>query len=279
MERKINPLLFTQIPKQGLILIIGSIGSGKSALAYSILEEAYNKWGKPSYVLNMPTEKQHLLPNYIMPVEDDFPENSIVLSDEAYLSYGSRFSMSERNKFINAFTGLVRQKGILGIFVTQTARKLDVGIVSSAQVLLIKRPSILQMKLDRSELKGILSEALSYFKKSKVDSKKSVYCISDSFEGFIENSNDVPSFWSDELSNIWAGISLKGTPKPKRSLIELIKEMKKLGVVVDADLETDKLKIYNLPDELKIDVEGYKKELIRIFNFDGPGYRILGHLN
>lgn len=273
-------LLFSQLPRQGLVLIIGSIGSGKSALAYAILEQCYKQWQKPSYVLNFPLEKRHLLPDYITPIQDDFPENSVVLCDEAYLSYGSRESMSERNRFINTFTGLVRQKGILGIFVTQTARKLDIGIVSSAQVLLIKRPSMLQIKLDRSELRKILSEAMSCFRKSKVDSKKCVYCISDSFDGFIENSNDTPSFWSEELSKLWAGIPLKESQTTaKRSFVELLKDMKRAGVSVDADVETNRLKFFNLPDELKSDVYAYRQKLMKVFNFDGPGYKLLSQIN
>jgi len=210
MLQGLNPTLLGLIPKEGLILILGGIGSGKSALAYKIAEVMHFTLNKPVYAFGFPEDKSHTLPDFIQPVQSvEFPEKSIVLSDESYLQFHSRSFMAEQSKFMDVFTGLVRQKAILAVYVSQTARKLDVGIVSSAQLVLIKKPSILQIRLDRSEMRGILNTALEAFQNSKGDHKKHVYAIGEHYEGFIINANDLPSFWSDELSRVWKGVSLE----------------------------------------------------------------------
>lgn len=202
------------IPGDGLVLILGGTGSGKSVLGYGLLEKFHRK-GK-TYVYGLPIEKSTLLPDDIrLMTTIDFPENSIILCDEAYISFYSRQPMSERNKFMDVFAGLVRQKNILAIYITQSSRKLDVGIVAGAQAVLIKKPSLLQMKLDRSELRSLLEQANRGFRSLRprgggMDSyqKKCTYVVSDSFEGMIEGSNLPPSFWSEELSKAYAGVPL-----------------------------------------------------------------------
>ncbi|HDH45632.1 MAG TPA: hypothetical protein ENG66_09730 [Thermococcus sp.] len=207
--------LIRLIPKEGLCLIAGGVGSGKSCLAYGILE--YRHLLEPRRricVYGFPEGKRHMLPDWIEPIDNpEFPEKSIVLVDEAYIQFHSRQSMSEKSRFIDLFTGLIRQKGIFGIFISQTFRKLDIGILSSAQLVLIKKPPLLQVKMDRSELRPLLSEALSAFEKAAregYDPKKCVYAISNDldFMGLIVNSNYPPSFWSENLSRPWLGVKL-----------------------------------------------------------------------
>lgn len=211
----LNPTLIKLIPKTGLCLIAGGIGSGKSCLAYGILEYMHIRYPRRQIaVFGFPEDKVKTLPGWIIPLYDDeFPDGSVVLIDEAYIQFHSRESMSERSKFIDLFSGLVRQKDIFGIFISQTFRKLDIGILSSAQLILIKKPPLLQAKMDRSETRKILTEALEYFKqatKKGYDPHKCVYAISNEkdFIGFILNSNFPPTFWSEKLSKPYRGVKL-----------------------------------------------------------------------
>jgi len=177
---RLNPLLSELIPPEGLILVTGDIGSGKSCLAYAILEDMYHRYKKPAYTFNFP--KPDLLPKWITNITDpELPEDSIVVLDEAYISYHSRVSMKEESRFIDKFTGLVRQKGILAIFVTQMTRKLDRGIVGSSQKII---------------------------KEGKVDPRKCTYVLAGDFEGMIKYSNMTPSFWTENFSRAWKGIKL-----------------------------------------------------------------------
>lgn len=213
--RIINPILAKLIPKTGLCIIAGGIGSGKSCLAYGMLEYIHTRYpNRKIGVFGFPEDKIKILPSWITPIYDnEFPDGSVVLVDEAYIQFHSRESMSERSKFIDLFSGLVRQKDIFGIFISQTFRKLDIGILSSAQLVLIKKPPLLQAKMDRSEIRQILLEALNYFteaSKKGYDPHKCVYVISNEkdYIGFIINSNFPPTFWSENLSKPYSGIKL-----------------------------------------------------------------------
>ncbi len=207
------------IPKKsGLCIIGGGIGSGKSCLAYGILE--YLSVISPNrhiFVYGFPKTKQDKLPVWIRTITNmEFPEDSIVLIDEAYIQFHSRNSSTSINKFIDLFTGLVRQKNIFCIFISQSFRKLDIGILTSAQLVLIKKPPILQVKMDRSELRSILSDSLQDFqaaRSSGLDIQSCTYVISndEDFIGMLYDTNKPPSFWTDDLSRAWKGINLKNT--------------------------------------------------------------------
>ena len=227
----LNPILANLIPEEGLILITGDIGSGKSCLAYAILEDMHLKYKKPAYVFNFP--RPEILPPWIYNTTDpELPEDSIVVIDEAYIAFHSRNSMREESRFIDMFTGLVRQKGILAIFVTQTTRKLDRGVVASSQAFLIKKLTRMNVRLDRSEIKPILEEAHRAFSDLKdIDPRKCTYALAGDFEGLIKHSNTPPSFWTEDFSKAWKGVSLNegsGTKarsgrRSKRELAEAIR--------------------------------------------------------
>lgn len=229
----LNPILYNLIPPEGLILITGDTGSGKSCLAYAIMEDMNRKYKKPCYVFNFP--KPEILPPWITNTTDpELPEDSIVVLDEAYITYHSRSSMKEQSRFIDQFTGLVRQKGILAIFVTQMTRKLDRGIVGSSQGLLIKKLSRMNVRLDRSELKPIFEDAYKAFSELKdIDPRKCTYALIGDFEGMIKNSNWPPSFWSEDFSRAWKGISFKpGEPVRPGKVIKVYDFKKRIYEVL-----------------------------------------------
>jgi len=212
---KVNKLLHDKIvgclPSNGLILIIGRRGSGKSTLAYCIAE--YFKGKRECYSFNFP--KPDLLPDFIKPISDlDFPEGSVVIVDEGYMNFSSRQSLSERNKFISNLNGLARQKDLLVIYISQESTSIDINIIRGIEVMFIKALSINQVRFERKELRNMLQRI-----KNEIDSikdpkmiRKSTYIICDlidkKFEGLIVNSNDKPSFWSEELSKVWKEVKL-----------------------------------------------------------------------
>ena len=208
----ITEKLRTCIPEAGLVLIAGGIGSGKSCLGYAILEQLHREHpDRPCFAFNFPEEKEALLPAWMgLTSSEKFPEDSIVIADEAYLTFYAKNHESDANKYMDLFSGLARQRGILTLFITQTTRKLTLSTVSGVQTFLLKCPDIMMTKLDRAELRPILQDALVAFRglQPPAARKQAVYAVSMEHEGIIPEANTMPSFWTEELSKAWQGVEM-----------------------------------------------------------------------
>lgn len=209
----LNPKLAECLPDDGLVLIIGRRGSGKSTLGYCILEYEHYVKKRPCYVYNFP--KPELLPKYIHPIDTlEFPEGSVVLIDEGYMNFSARSPLSHKNRFVSNLNGLARQKGLLIIYISQESSSIDINIIRGIEVILIKALSMNQVRFERKEIRNFLKKV-----KDEIDKlgdadiiRKSTYVVCDligkKFEGLIVGSNTKPLFWNEEISKAWAGISL-----------------------------------------------------------------------
>jgi len=226
------------IQNEGCIgLIIGDIRFGKSVLGYGLLEYFSKEYNRKAYIFGLPNEKTHLLPEFIKPIFEtkDIEEDSIVLFDEAYISFYSRKSMSDLNKMMDILAGLVGQKDIMAIYITQQTRRLEIGIVSSVNWLAFKKPSLLQSIFDRRELRTVIKGVYDRFDSlippenmTKKDyQKRCTYIMTGDCVDMIENSNTPPEWWKEELSEIYKGIALDS--KRNNDYIEQNGKWKKEG--------------------------------------------------
>ena len=188
-----------------VILILGAKGTGKFFLAFYLLE--IMRYRGPCYVYRLPEKGKRLIPPWLGILQElaDAPAGSIILVDEAYLSFFSRDSQSGANKEITRIVNLTRQKNICLIFVAHESRHLEKNILSGIDTLISKKPAPLQIGLDRSFLKPYLLKAQKAFEgKNEAACKSLSYvCFSPSgFEGTLENGK--ATFWSEELSHIFA---------------------------------------------------------------------------
>lgn len=188
-----------------VILILGAKGMGKSCLAFYLLE--IMRYRGFCYLYRFPEEGKDLLPPWLGILQElaDAPAGSIILVDEAYLSFFSRDSQSGANKEITSIVNLSRQKKLTLIFVAHESRHLEKNILSGIDTLIFKKPAPLQIGLDRSFLKPYLLEAQKTFEgKNEATCKSLSYvCFSPSgFEGTLENGK--ASFWTEELSHVFA---------------------------------------------------------------------------
>jgi hypothetical protein len=112
------------------ILILGGQGTAKSCLAFWLLEILHPRC--PCFVYRLPAEGASFIPPWLGIVNElnRAPPGSIVLVDEAYLSFFSRESQTRQNREITRIVNLARQKNLGLIFVAHEARHIDKNILS-----------------------------------------------------------------------------------------------------------------------------------------------------
>ena len=146
-----------------VVLVLGKRGSGKSALAYRLLE--LFRFQLAPYVVGVPANAKQLLPKWIgiVPALEDLPNKSIAVVDEAYLAYHSRESMTQESRTMSQILNLSRQRQQTLIFVAQEARQIDKNISSTANVLVFKEMGMLQPEFERPEFLGLVESQLASF--------------------------------------------------------------------------------------------------------------------
>jgi DNA-binding NarL/FixJ family response regulator len=108
------------------------------------------------------------------------------------------------------------------------------NIASSANVVIIKNPGILQLDFERVQFRKLLAEATRMF--AAIDKNKNrwsyVYAPESNFAGMMENS--LPSFWTPGLSKAFADMKPTAEIKaPKKTTKEekmaKVKELSEQG--------------------------------------------------
>lgn len=180
-----------------IAMIFGKRGSGKSALGFRLLENIHHKTKRKCFVLGV---EQEFMPQWINPVEriDDVPKGSIVLVDEGALSFNSRESMSGNNRALGGLLAVARHKNLTILFVTQNTGMIDKNVLKLSDMLLVKQGSLLQLEMERPEIRKFYEKAEESFANLKGEKRQYVYMIDSDFEGAISHS--LPSFWTENLS-------------------------------------------------------------------------------
>lgn len=180
-----------------ILLIFGKRGSGKSGLGFRLLENIHSKTKRKCYALGI---EQKLMPKWISNVDDieKVPNGGVVLVDEGAVSFGARNSMSAKNKALIEILSIARHKNLSLIFVTQNTGLLDKNILALTDSLLIKEGSLLQMEMERPEVKKFYEKANKSLKALEGDRRSYFYLIDSDFEGTL--SYNLPSFWTNNLS-------------------------------------------------------------------------------
>jgi hypothetical protein len=179
-----------------IMLIFGKRGSGKSALGFRILENTRVRSSRPCYVLGV---EQSKVPSWVESIDsiETAHTGGVVLIDEGAIAFGARESMSKRNRELVRIMAIARHKDLSLIFITQNTGLIDKNILKLVDTLLIKEGSLLQLEMERSEIRSFYAKTKSLFEKAKLPIAQA-YIIDEQFEGML--SFKLPSFWSEGLS-------------------------------------------------------------------------------
>ncbi len=182
--------------KSTIGLILGSRGSGKTAIGMKILQNFASKTDRTVYAIGFEKET---LPKWINVAEDikKINENSFVLIDEAGIEFSSRNSMKNANKVLSQIILISRHKNHSILFISQNSSNIEINTIRQSDYLILKKPSLLQLDFERNKIKEIYLETKEKFKKYENELGLS-YIYSDWYSGFISNS--LPSFWMEEIS-------------------------------------------------------------------------------
>ncbi len=213
-----------------IVLLLGGRGSGKTALGFRLLE--LFRYKLTPYIIGLPSQCAHLLSDWIGIEErlEDVPSGSISLVDEASLSNHARDWAKAESRDLCRLLNLSRQQDKTIIFIAQQGRQINLDIASSANVIALKNPGMLQSEFERPALRQIVSDAKLAFKTISGDRKKWSYVYSPDagFDGLVENI--LPTFWSQKLSRMYGQGTLneKAAEKhPSQMTLEQKKEKAK----------------------------------------------------
>ena len=180
-----------------IVLIFGKRGSGKSALGLRILENIKATTKRNCYALGI---KEDVLPSWITTLQNihDAETESIVLIDEGAISFNSRESMKDKHKELSKIMAIARHKNLTMLFITQNTGLIDKNVLKLADSLMIKEGSLLQVEMERLEIKKFYLKAKESLENIQGNKVKYLYLVDADFEGLL--THELPSFWSQELS-------------------------------------------------------------------------------
>lgn len=237
--------------------VTGRRGAGKSVLGYKLQEKLSKKYNLTPVIFGFPKEKKHLLPDNIVLIDDinDLPENSFILIVEAAFKFYARQHNLSEHRLMDHVISLSRQKKQILLFDFHYTRKIDVNIVTDSDVWLAKEPGIFHVKLGaRAEIKPLYKKIGDEFSQLTGNKQEYTWVYSNNYEGFMKNN--LPSFWSEDLSNVHADVPL----------YELEPSKQQIKTVITKTNGIDTPKII-LKEESKVLNEEEITELARYFRY------------
>ena len=196
-----------------VVLILGKRGSGKSALAYRLLE--LFRYKLTPYVVGVPAQANKLLPTWVstVPSLEDLPPDCIAVVDEAYILFHSRRSMGQDSTAMSQALNLSRQRNQTLLFVSQEARQVDKNIASSASVVVFKDLGVLQPEFDRSELRKLVIQASEALSGIHGDKRRWAYVYSPDADYLGLLPSQLPTFWKPSLSRMYVADRQTASPR------------------------------------------------------------------
>jgi len=212
-ERKLKPVRWSSVPKVGSIYIMGHRGQGKSALAWHIADTHRKKAGYPRRVAAycFPPAAARALPKWITHIDtisavSALKKPHIIVIDESVFHVNSRRSQSSDNLDFTKLLAVIRHKGHLLVFISQTSRQVDIQVIEGFDLVLMKAPSLLQVRSARAELRPEIEEAYSLFSEMRGDTRKKVFMFDPHKGGRGMLPSYMPTWWTQRVSKAYSTV-------------------------------------------------------------------------
>lgn len=220
------------LPDEGVVCLYGHRRKGKSGTAWWLAEKEHEQ-ERPIASYLFPKKGKRLVPNWVKHVYtiDQLKKlrGHLVIADEMAIHANAREFQSDANKEIYKLMAIAAQCHQLLFLITQHTRQLDVGLAMEPDIIIFKQPSILHIRFARPELKPEVQEAWDRFEQVKGDTKKKgkafVMDYHQGRRGFL--STHLPSFWSEELSEVFARYEIENLTAEKKNKSKKKKGAKK----------------------------------------------------
>lgn len=212
--------LYSAVPYPGVMMIMGDIRTGKTALAHEVASEMHSRRKLPA-ILHMPRmdEKQRASFQRITPAwmkvttkRSQWKDKAVVIYDEAAQSAHARRSQSGDAMELDELLAIAGQREQLILFISHYSRKLDLNVCTSVHRIIWKRPTYAHQLWERDEMADFTCKAYDFFKgiKGKVAQKKACLVLDMENFGFYQCNNKLPPWWTDRLSRIFKEIQVQG---------------------------------------------------------------------
>ena len=213
-EKGIRNLTWGKITPTGIILVTGFRGEGKTAMSWWLADTLRKIKKYPTHVVTygLPDSGVKLLPKWAQhpintPAEVAALKPSIIVADEAAFTMNARRAMTEDSVQMAQLFAICRHKGHLMIFISQTSRQVDIQIVEQSDLVLMKKPSALQVKTARKELREQTQAAFTALAQKR-NSKAWVYAYDPMTDAAKVLAAAMPTWWTKRLSTMYAGVTL-----------------------------------------------------------------------
>lgn len=217
--------LLSVIPFPGVALAMGDIRAGKTNLAHVIAGEMHDKHGTKA-AMHLPNISesnkkriQRLLPPWMIVTtkRKDWPENAVIIYDEAAQSAHARRSQSGEAVELDDCLAIAGQRLQFIIFIAHYSRKIDLNVVTAVHTIMWKQPTYSHTLWERGEMADFTMKAFDFFKniKGEVARKKATLILDTKKFEFISLNNGLAPWWSDKLSRVFKDIEINGNGVPK----------------------------------------------------------------
>ena len=212
--------LYQALRFPGVVMIMGDIRSGKTALAHEIARVIHQKKNLPA-VLHMPQAPdtvrkkiQKLLPPWMTAVTSrtQWPKGSVVIYDEAAQSAHARRTQSGQAVELDDLLAISGQRQQLILFISHHSRKLDLNVCTAVHRIIWKKPTYAHQLWERNEMTDFTSKAFDFFKTITGETTRKKVSLVLDFDNFrfMQCTNNLPPWWNDDLSCLFRDVQRMG---------------------------------------------------------------------